>query len=100
MSGRRCRWINRIHEFNIDIQITKLVRGQVLAKLMIEANLEENQINQLDDSFRENLCDMDTSDCYKDVIYYLQNMKSPSELTDNQKRSLKLQVIRYMIVQG
>ena len=25
--GRRCRWINRIQEFNIDIQITKLVRG-------------------------------------------------------------------------
>lgn len=34
VSSRRCRWINRIHEFNIDIQITKLVRGQGLAKLM------------------------------------------------------------------
>ena len=37
--GRRCRWINRIWEFNIDIQITKFVRGQGLANLMIEANL-------------------------------------------------------------
>lgn len=34
VSGRRCRWINRMQEFNIDIQITKLVRGQGLAKLM------------------------------------------------------------------
>lgn len=34
VSGRRCKWINRIQEFNIDIQITKLVRGQGLAKLM------------------------------------------------------------------
>ena len=25
--GRRCRWINRIQEFIIDIEITKLVRG-------------------------------------------------------------------------
>lgn len=24
---RRCRWINQIQEFNIDIQITRLVRG-------------------------------------------------------------------------
>ena len=47
VSGTRCRWINRIQEFNIDIQITKLVRGQGLAKLMTGANLEANQINQL-----------------------------------------------------
>lgn len=33
VSGRRCRWINKIQEFSIDIQITKLVRGQGLEKL-------------------------------------------------------------------
>ena len=60
--GRRCRWINRIQEFNIDIQITKLVRDQGFAKLMIEENLKANQINQLDDSWREDTCAMDASD--------------------------------------
>ena len=25
--GRRCRWVNRIQEFNIDIQVIELVRG-------------------------------------------------------------------------
>ena len=90
VSGRRCRWINRIQEFNIYIQITKLVRGQGLAKLMIEANLEENQINQFDDSCRDNLCHIDTSDWYRDVIYYLQNMKYPPRFKNNQKRSMKL----------
>ena len=40
--GRRCRWINRIQEFNINIHITKLVRGQGLTKLMTEDNLEAN----------------------------------------------------------
>lgn len=74
--------------------------GQGLAKLMIEANLEANQINQLDDSCRDNSCDMDKSDWYKDVIYYLHNMKSPLELINNEKRSLKLQAIRYITVQG
>ena len=54
----------------------------------------------MDGSCRDNLCDMDTSDWYEDVIYYLQNMKSPKKLTDNQKRSLKLHAIRYVIVQG
>ena len=27
ISGRSCRWIKRIQEFNIDIQVTNLVRG-------------------------------------------------------------------------
>ena len=27
ISGRRCGWINKIREFNIDIQVTKIVRG-------------------------------------------------------------------------
>ena len=44
VSSRRCRWINRIQEFNIDIQITKLVRGQGLEKLMAQYNLDANQI--------------------------------------------------------
>ena len=43
--GKRCRWINRIQEINIEIQITKLVRGQGLAKLMAQSNIDANQIN-------------------------------------------------------
>ena len=39
VSDKRCRWINGIQEFNIDIQITKLVRCQGLTKLMMEVNL-------------------------------------------------------------
>lgn len=42
--GWRCRWINRIQDFDIDIQITKLVRGQGLEKLMAKTNLEANKI--------------------------------------------------------
>lgn len=42
VSGRRCRWINRIQEFDIEIQVTKLVRGQGLAKLMAQFNLDVN----------------------------------------------------------
>lgn len=42
--GMRCRWINRIEEFNIDIQITKIVRGKGLEKLMAKSNLEAAQV--------------------------------------------------------
>ena len=100
VSGRWCRWINRIQEFNVDIQVTKLVRGQGLAKLMAETNLEANQINQLDVYPRDESCDMDDCGWYQGVIYYLRNLRTPPELTESQKRSLKLQAIKYIIIRG
>ena len=60
--------------------------GQGLAKFMAK----ENQINQLSDDYRDNLCDMDTSNWYKVIIFYLKHMKAPLGLIENQKRALKL----------
>ena len=100
VSGRRCRWINRIQEFNIDIQITKLVRGQGLAKLMTETNLDANQINFIEEENRAYICDMDNCKWYADVIYYLQHMVSPPHLSNNEKRTVKLHALRFVIISG
>ena len=43
---------------------------------------------------------MDVYDWYKKIIFYLQYMKDPLEMGDNQNRALKLQAIRYVIVRG
>lgn len=43
---------------------------------------------------------MDDCNWYRNVIYYLQYMEAPSHLTDNEKRSVKLQAIKYIIVSG
>ena len=39
ISSKRCRWVNKLQEYDMDIQTTKLVRGLVLAKFMGERNL-------------------------------------------------------------
>ena len=70
VSRRSYKWINRIQEFNIDIQITNLVRGQGLAKLMAQANLDANQINAQDQDLSLSTCDMENYDWYKDVTTY------------------------------
>ena len=98
VSGRRCRWINRIQEFNIEIQITKLVRGQGLAKLMAESNLDANQINMVTEDLKSDLCDMDQCEWYTNVIFYLQHVEAPPHLIENEKRNTKLQAIGYIIV--
>jgi ribonuclease HI len=40
IDGRRGRWIVRILEFDLEINPTKLVKGQGLAKLLVESNYE------------------------------------------------------------
>ena len=66
VSGRRCRWINRIQEFNINVEITKLIRGQGLAKLMAQSNLDANQVNL---SETNSACDIDDCVWYQDIVY-------------------------------
>ncbi|XP_059066682.1 receptor-like protein EIX2 [Cryptomeria japonica] len=100
VSGRRCRWTNRIQEFNIDIQINKLVRGQGLAKLMAQSNLDANQINIVEEEHRAYVCAIDGCDWYDDIIYYLQKRKCPEDMAENKRRTLKLHAIKYAIVNG
>ncbi len=50
--GKRAKWIAIILQYEIEIKPTKLIKGQVLAKLMTESNcqaLDINFISALDD---------------------------------------------------
>ena len=38
IDGRRGKWIAKILEFDLEIKPTKLVKGQGLAKLLVESN--------------------------------------------------------------
>ena len=74
------------------------MRGQGLAKLMDQSNLDANQINLVTDDLKLGLCDMDHCEWYTNVVHYLQHMEAPPHLIENEKRSTKLQAIRYIIV--
>ena len=45
--GRRAKWIATVLEYGIEINPTKLVKGQGLAKMMTNSNCESLQINFL-----------------------------------------------------
>eukprot|EP00253_Pinus_taeda_P019951 PITA_19951 len=48
IEGKRGKWIATILEYDIEIKPTKQIKGQGLAKLMIETNFQALDINQLD----------------------------------------------------
>jgi len=46
--GRRGHWLAKIQEFGLEVKLTKLVKGQGLAKLLAESNFRELGINHLE----------------------------------------------------
>ena len=83
-----------------------MIKGQGLAKLMVEIGVNDVDINFLD------ICtvaeeghqkpdvskDFLASPWYKDVIYVLKNLQAPPELTGTKARSVKLKSSRYIII--
>jgi hypothetical protein len=45
IDGRRSKWIAKILEFDLEINPTKLVKGQGLAKLLDESNCKALGVN-------------------------------------------------------
>jgi hypothetical protein len=46
--GRRGRWLDKIQEFDLEVKLTKLGKGQGLAKLLVESNFRALGINNLE----------------------------------------------------
>jgi hypothetical protein len=92
--GKRGQWLAKIQEFDLEIKLTRLVKGQGLAKLLSESNFRSLGINGLQGC--EECVDMNeldeqittirieekfaSSDWYKDIVSYLLTLKCPSDL--------------------
>jgi len=53
LEGRRGKWIAALLEYDMEIKPTKLIKGQGLAKLMAESNLQALDINIIAVMFEE-----------------------------------------------
>jgi ribonuclease HI len=109
IDGRRSKWIAKILEFDLEIRPTKLIKGQGLAKLLAEANCQAlgiSFINECSGIQQDRLPDIDhqreppLARCpwYKDVIYFLQELRPPDGLQRSKARALKLKAVRYCLI--
>jgi hypothetical protein len=109
IDGRRSKWIAKILEFDLEIKPTKLIKGQGLAKLLAETNCQAlgiSFINGFSGIQQGRLSDMDPqrepplARCpwYKDVIYFLQELRPPNDLQINKARALKLKAVKYCLI--
>jgi hypothetical protein len=47
IDGKRSKWVAKILEFDLEIKPTKLVKGQGLARLLVESNCKALGVNFL-----------------------------------------------------
>jgi hypothetical protein len=85
IDGRRSRWIAKILEFDLEINPTKLIKGQGLAKLLAEENCRALGVNFVEECLEDQQVELSDTNVqadppltgcpwYKDVIYFLQEL--------------------------
>lgn len=98
VSRKIYRWVNKLQEYDMDIQTTKLVRGFGLDKLMAKRNMQTIEVNKLEEERVGVFERLMSSEWYKDAIFYLIHLYFHEHLSKNQKRDLKLTSQKYLII--
>jgi hypothetical protein len=93
--GKRGKWIAKLLEYDIEIKPTKLVKGQGLAKLLTQSNLDcidinlSTEISEISEN-EEELVQINEkfliSEWYKDVAFVLQHNRAPDNLSKSKAR--------------
>jgi hypothetical protein len=96
-------------EFDLEMKPTKLLKGQGLARLLVESNCKslgvnfmninlENQQAGFADKISHATPISTEYTWYKDIIHFLQKLRPPNGLEKNKVRDLKLKEIKYCLI--
>lgn len=105
--GKRGNWIANILEYDLEIKPTKLIKGQGLAKLMVESNFKVLDMNMVD--ALEEIEEFPTpftketftnSPWYADTIYVLLYLNAPPYLLKTKARFVKQKALKYYKIDG
>jgi hypothetical protein len=106
LEGRRGKWIVAMLEYDLEIKPTKMIKGQGLAKLMVQSDYDIVGINFIVD-LSESPQEEETAQVsqkfvdslwYTNIIYVLRNLQAPPGLSKTKSRFLKLKVVRLCIL--
>jgi hypothetical protein len=104
IDGKRGKWIAKILEFDLEIKPTKLIKGQGLVRLLAESKFKTLGINcineQAESSINSSQINIPLAECpwYRDIVYFLQELKPPDGLGKSRARYLKLKVVKYCLI--
>ena len=87
---KRENWVTTLQEYDIEIRLEKIVKGQGFCRMLAGAsNLSALQHSGEDVQVYEVKLN-DTESIYDDIIFYLRNGYAPTQLNYTKKRALRL----------
>jgi hypothetical protein len=106
----RSKWISQLLEFDLEINPTKVVKGQGLAKLLVESSYKalevnfsstcsENQLDELSRIGPQVIPPLEECTWYKDIIFFLQELRPLDGMGKIKARALKLKTIKYCLIE-
>jgi hypothetical protein len=106
---RRSKWIAKILEFDLEIKPTKLIKGQGLAKMLVESNCKalgdkfidtcsKDQQPELADKGSQDNPPLEECTWYRDIIYFMQELRPSNGMGKSKVRVLNLKAIRYFLI--
>jgi hypothetical protein len=104
IDGRRGKWISKILEFDLEVNPTKLIKGQGLAKLLVESNCKALGINFVNEQAKssnessQGASSLAACPWYKDILYFLQELRPPDGMERSKARDLNLRAVRYCLI--
>jgi len=97
---KRENWVTNLQEYDLDIKIIKIVRGQGFCRLITRAsNISANEDSGNKVQISE-VCLTNTESQYVDLLFYLKNGYAPPELNHKRERALRLKAKQYEIIDG
>jgi hypothetical protein len=90
LGDRRGNWLTTFQEYDLEIKLAKLVKGQGLCKLMAETQdpqMEQERWDNKVDMLQNEVLYMPTStnSWYNDMKYYLTHRSNPNHLNAHKK---------------
>jgi hypothetical protein len=104
--GRRGKLIAAMLEYNLEINPTKLIKGQGLAKLMAQSDCDVTVMNFIADLSEypqeQNIVQVSQqfidSPWYSYIIYVLENLHAPPGVSKTKDKFLKIKAVKFYIL--
>lgn len=104
LNEKHARWIICVMEYDVEIKVTKLVRGKGLCE-QLSLSQQDEVINEKEVFFLQNSQEKENDDVpipywTQDIMYFLQKGLCPHEMSKEKRRHFRLQSIPYVLIDG
>ena len=93
MGEERASWVTVLQEYDVEIKLASIVRGQGFCKILARPSLISEKPSAEIQTYEVSLNDVES--LYADIIFYLKNGYAPPNLDYTKKRALRLKAKQY-----